>query len=98
MAKGSFADIGGKIKTLTQEEFVSGAKVDGSNPPPKKTRVRRGRAMTDPTTGRKVTLGGTVLEIPLNAEELEIFKQAAKKAGLPVATYVRSTILGINKG
>ncbi|PAV01456.1 hypothetical protein CBG25_16530 [Arsenophonus sp. ENCA] len=49
--------------------------------------------MVDKNTGKKILLGGKVLEVPLNASEFELLKKAAKNSGLPVATYVRSNAL-----
>lgn len=96
MAKGKFSDIGAKATSRSQKDFISGAKVDGDHEKP--SRMRRGRTMKDPVTGQRVKLRGKVLEVPLNEVEYRVFRQAAEKAGLPVATYVRTTILGINNG
>lgn len=98
MAKGKFADIGQKSPAKSQDDFISGAKVDGEAEPKASSRTRRGSSMTDPVTGKKIRLRGKVLEIPLSEAEYQIFRQAAEDMGLPVATYVRSTIIGINRG
>ncbi|WP_334472605.1 hypothetical protein [Arsenophonus sp. PmNCSU2021_1] len=91
MAKGDFTTVV-KQKNNNIDKFINNAKVDGDDSF-ESSNERRGKYMIDKNTGKKVLLGGKVLEVPLNASEFELLKKAAKNSGLPVATYVRSNAL-----
>lgn len=95
MAKGDFSSIKREKKKADFEEFVGSAKVDGhkEETKPTSTSNRRGKYKIDPDTGKKVPLGGKILGIPLNQNELETITEAAENAGMPVATFVRAAAM-----
>lgn len=96
MAKGDFSNIGRTRKQeKTLDAFVESAKVDGCEAEVKSKTKRRGKYRIDPKTGEKIALGGKVLEVPLNYEEVEILSHAAEISGLPVATFMRSEALKV---
>lgn len=97
MAKGDFGNIKRSKSAVSLDEFVESAKVDGSQKNQDPASERRGKFMTDPETGKKIPLGGKVLEVPLNAYEVDILTRAARNAGLPVATFVRSYVIRMAK-
>ncbi|WP_323085403.1 hypothetical protein [Providencia alcalifaciens] len=94
MAKGEFSSIKRDRKKPDFEEFVGSAKVDGNKDETiKPANTRRGKYKIDPDTGERVSLGGKVLGIPLNQNELETITEAAENAGMPVATFVRAAAM-----
>ncbi|HDR2590599.1 TPA: hypothetical protein QCI16_004483 [Enterobacter ludwigii] len=97
MAKGEFGGIKRSKPAASLDEFVETAKVDGSRKYHTPENGRRGRSMTDPETGKKISLGGKTLQIPLNAYEVDLLNRAAAIAGISVAAYVRSTMIRLAK-
>lgn len=97
MAKGDFGNIKRSKSAVSLDEFVESAKVDGGQKNQDPASERRGKFMIDPETGKKIALGGKVLEVPLNAYEVDLLTRAARDAGLPVATYVRSAVIRLAK-
>ncbi|WP_140187403.1 hypothetical protein [Providencia stuartii] len=93
MAKGDFSSIKRDKKKANFDEFVESAKVDGHKEEVKTVSSRRGKYKVDPDTGKKIQLGGKVLGIPLNQNELETITEAAENAGMPVATFVRAAAM-----
>lgn len=85
MAKNPFGDITAKKKAT--KKFIENAKVDGE----KESNVqnRRGASYKDPKTGEQIKLGGKILQIPLNEQELKILTESAQEEGLPLATFMR---------
>lgn len=85
MAKNPFGDITAKKKAT--KKFIENAKVDGE----KESNVqnRRGASYKDPKTGEQIKLGGKILQIPLNEQELKILTESAQEEGLPLATFIR---------
>ncbi len=88
MAKNPFGDITAKSKATN---FVDSAKIDGSNKID--SQARRGSSYKDTKTGKKIKLGGKILQVPLNEYELNILSEAALQEGLPLATFLRVTAL-----
>ncbi|MEL0630735.1 hypothetical protein [Psychromonas aquatilis] len=85
MAKNPFGDITAKKKAT--KKFIEDAKVDGeieSN-----VQNRRGASYKDPKTGEKIKLGGKILQVPLNEQELKTLTESAQEEGLPLATFLR---------
>lgn len=95
MSKGTFSNIA-KLRQQEQalDEFVESAKTDGRKSV-KEPKSRRGKYRIDPKTGERIDLGGKVLEVPLNAGEVEILSRAAEVSGLPVATFMRSEAIKV---
>lgn len=85
MAKNPFGDITAKKKAT--KKFIENAKVDGERE--SNVQNRRGASYKDPKTGEKIKLGGKILQIPLNEQELKILTESAQEEGLPLATFMR---------
>ena len=89
MAKNPFGDITAKKKAT--KKFIEDAKVDGEKE--SNVKNRRGASYKDPKTGEQIKLGGKILQVPLNEEELKILTESALKNGLPLATFIRTVAL-----
>lgn len=89
MAKNPFGDITAKKKAT--KKFIEDAKVDGEKE--SNVKNRRGANYKDPKTGELIKLGGKILQVPLNEEELKILTESALKNGLPLATFIRTVAL-----
>ena len=85
MAKNPFGDITAKKKAT--KKFIENAKVDGEKE--SNAQNRRGASYKDPKTGEQIKLGGKILQIPLNEQELKILTESAQEEGLPLATFIR---------
>tara|TARA_R110001583_G_scaffold193131_2_gene360826 strand:+ start:4153 stop:4440 length:288 start_codon:yes stop_codon:yes gene_type:complete len=85
MAKNPFGDITAKKKAT--KKFIENAKVDGERE--SNVQNRRGASYKDPKTGERIKLGGKILQIPLNEQELKILTESAQEEGLPLATFMR---------
>jgi len=85
MAKNPFGDITARKKAT--KKFIENAKVDGERE--SNVQNRRGASYKDPKTGEKIKLGGKILQIPLNEQELKILTESAQEEGLPLATFMR---------
>lgn len=85
MAKNPFGDITAKKKAT--KKFIENAKVDGERE--SNVQNRRGASYKDPKTGEQIKLGGKILQIPLNEQELKILTESAQEEGLPLATFIR---------
>lgn len=85
MAKNPFGDITAKKKAT--KKFIENAKVDGERE--SNVQNRRGASYKDPKTGEQIKLGGKVLQVPLNEQELKILTESAQEEGLPLATFMR---------
>jgi len=85
MAKNPFGDITARKKAT--KKFIENAKVDGERE--SNVQNRRGASYKDPKTGEQIKLGGKILQIPLNEQELKILTESAQEEGLPLATFMR---------
>lgn len=90
MSKNPFGDIGIKKKA---ESFIDNAKVDGSKCDALDPKERRGSSFKDPKTKEVIKLNGKVVQVPMNAYELDLLTQMADEKGLPLATFLRVTAL-----
>lgn len=87
MAKNPFGDITAKKKAT--KKFIENAKVDGERERESNVQNRRGASYKDPKTGEQIKLGGKILQVPLNEQELKILTESAQEEGLPLATFMR---------
>jgi hypothetical protein len=85
MAKNPFGDIAVKKKAAS---FIDDAKVDGdiNKLDPK---ARRGSSFKDPKTKEIIKLEGKIVQVPMNAYEVDVLTKAAESEGLALATYLR---------
>lgn len=95
MKSNPFGDIKKKPQSIKKDAFIDAAKVDGSATNKTKEQElhkneRRGSSYIDKDTGERVKLSGKILQVPVNGYELKILEDGAKKAGLPIGSYLRS--------
>lgn len=89
MKNSPFSDIKKKGKKSDLDEFIDDAKVDGAVHQLDKNE-RRGSSYINKETGERIKLSGKVLQVPVNGYELDILEKGAKKAGLPIGSYLRN--------
>lgn len=94
MKNSPFSDIKKKNKALNTISFIEDAKVDGSKVILDKNE-RRGSSYLDTKTGKRVSLSGKIIQIPVNGYELKTLKILAKEAGLPIGTYLRALAMDV---
>jgi hypothetical protein len=94
MKNSPFSDIKKKNKALNTISFIEDAKVDGSKVILDKNE-RRGSSYLDTKTGKRVSLSGKIIQVPVNGYELEIMTLLAKEAGLPIGTYLRNLVMDL---
>ena len=88
-------DLTERQKRAHQEQFIAGAKVDGSKVHNKKE--RRGGSYNDQKTGERITLSGKRIQVPVNGHELKIIHVLVEDSGLPIGTLLKKFAIDLAK-